>query len=132
MNDTQLQKIRKWFYNNSDTPQRQYINFTCNWSTQNAFFHQKRDDILKKTAENSEISAGHPAYLGTLQREITRQWNDLTLEERQEFQALANQWSSGSAPEAVKRRQAIVTDMQSLCSSSNIQDGILYAEAHHP
>ena len=40
MNDTQLQKIRKWFYNNSDMPQHQYINFTRSWSAQNAFFHQ--------------------------------------------------------------------------------------------
>jgi len=132
MSDTQLQKIRKWFYNNSDTPQRQYINFTRSWSARNAFFHQNRDDILKKIAENSEISAGHPGYLGTLQREITRQWNDLTSEKRDEFQALANEWSSGIAPEAVKCRQVILSGMRSLHSSLDIQDGVLYAEVHHP
>jgi len=85
-----------------------------------------------RIVENSEISAGHPGYLGTLQREITRQWNDLTSEKRDEFQALANEWSSGIAPEAVKCRQVILSGMRSLHSSLDIQDGVLYAEVHHP
>lgn len=132
MSDSAFQKIRKWFYNNSETQQRQYIKFTRKWSARSAFFQENRDDILRQATEVSGISAGRPGYLGALQTEITSQWKKLSLDAREEFQALADEWSSGIAPEAVKRRQVMQSSMRSLHLSSHIQDGILHAEAHHP
>ncbi len=111
--------------------QHQYIKFSRNWSTWSVFFQCKHEDLLRGATEVSKITAGHPGYLGALQREITRQWNDLSLEKRERFQALANEWTSGSAPDDVKRRQVVLSDIRSLRSSSNIKDGILHAEADH-
>ena len=104
MSHTLFQKIRKWFYNNSTSSQRQYIKLTRNWSARSAFFQENRDDIMEQARKASGISPGYPGYLGALQREISSQWKKLTNEEREGFQDLADEWSSQKAPEAVMRR----------------------------
>jgi hypothetical protein len=62
---------------------------------------------LAKAAVISGLSPGQPGYLGALQREITTEWNKVSSEEKEKFQVLANEWSSGQAPDDVKRRQVI-------------------------
>ena len=78
------------------------MKFTHNWSARSVYYHQHRDDIVKEAAEDSGIAAGHPGYLGALQRALSHKWNNLSLEDREPFQAMADEWSSGKAPDDVK------------------------------
>ncbi len=64
---------------------------------------------MENATEVSHISPGSPGYLGALQREITIQWNNEPLQGREKYQALADEWSSGQAPDTVKRRQVILS-----------------------
>ena len=116
MGNTSLQKIRKWFYNNYETPKKQYVKFTRKWAARSAYFQQNREDVLERATEVSGISAGQPGYLGSIQRELTRQWENISLEERQKYQDLADEWSSGQAPDAVKRRLVILSFFRNLRS----------------
>jgi hypothetical protein len=132
MGNTSSQKIRKWFYNNYDTPQKQYVKFTRKWSARSAYFQENRAHVLEEATKVSGISAGRPGYLGAIQREITRQWENIPLEEKNAFQDLADEWSSGKAPDAVKRRLVILPSHRSLRSFPYIQNGIFHAKADYP
>jgi hypothetical protein len=85
---------------------------------------------LEKATE-SGIEPGHPGYLGAIQRELTKQWKDQSSEVIEVFQTMADEWSSGKAPDDVKSRQVILTCAESLYSCFSIQDGSLHAAAHY-
>jgi hypothetical protein len=99
-----LQKIRKWFYNNYTSVQKEYFKFSRKWSARSAYYHENRAFLLEQTTDESGLSGGKPGFTGALQSELSRHWKELSFEDRQQYQTLANQWSSDKPPEVVQAR----------------------------
>jgi hypothetical protein len=76
-----MQKIRKWFYDHYSAPHRQIIKFTWKWSARNAFYHDKKTDVMELAQEMSGGAPGSQAFLGALQDATTRLWKKLSIEE---------------------------------------------------
>ncbi|KAI9429894.1 hypothetical protein H4582DRAFT_2064504 [Lactarius indigo] len=112
-------KIHKWFYNHYVRPKRQYIKFTRKWSARNAFYHLNRDEVLRLAKETSGTEPGSPAFIGALQDATTALWNELSIEDQEEYQESAREWSEKTPPKNIQSRMAsslrerIIQDFQS-------------------
>ncbi|KAI9443892.1 hypothetical protein H4582DRAFT_2053660 [Lactarius indigo] len=112
-------KIHKWFYNHYVRPKRQYIKFTRKWSARNAFYHLNRDEVLRLAKETSGTEPGSPAFIGALQDATTALWNELSIEDQEEYQDSAREWSEKTPPKNIQSRMAsslrerIIQDFQS-------------------
>ncbi|KAI9432538.1 hypothetical protein H4582DRAFT_2132197 [Lactarius indigo] len=113
------QKIHKWFYNHYVRPKCQYIKFTHKWSARNAFYHLNRDEVLRLAKETSGTEPGSPAFIGALQDATTALWNELSIEDQEEYQESAREWSEKTPPKNIQSRMAsslhewIIQDFQS-------------------
>ncbi|KAI9434764.1 hypothetical protein H4582DRAFT_2059889 [Lactarius indigo] len=113
------QKIHKWFYNHYVRPKHQYIKFTRKWSARNAFYHLNRDEVLRLAKETSGTEPGSPAFIGALQDATTALWNELSIEDQEEYQESAREWSEKTPPKNIQSRMAsslrerIIQDFQS-------------------
>ncbi|KAH9018652.1 hypothetical protein EDB85DRAFT_1897084 [Lactarius pseudohatsudake] len=99
-------KIQKWFYNKYVRPRRQYIKFTCKWSTRNAFYHLNRDEVLDHVKKTSGIEPGDPAFLGVLQDATTTLWKELSPMDQQDYVKAAREWSEETPLKRVQSRMA--------------------------
>ncbi|KAN0138127.1 hypothetical protein V8E53_004016 [Lactarius tabidus] len=75
-------KIRKWFYNRYDRPERQYVKFIRRWSARNAYYHLCWDEVMTKAEEMSGDLPGSCAFMGSLQDATTKLWKNISDEER--------------------------------------------------
>ncbi|KAN0136039.1 hypothetical protein V8E53_006200 [Lactarius tabidus] len=75
-------KIRKWFYNCYDRPERQYVKFIQKWSARNAYYHMCRDEVMTEAEEMSGDLPGSRAFMGSLQDATTKLWKNISDEER--------------------------------------------------
>ncbi|KAI9447519.1 hypothetical protein H4582DRAFT_2051264 [Lactarius indigo] len=105
------QKIHKWFYNHYVHPKRQYIKFTRKWSARNAFYHLNRDEVLRLAKETSGTELGSPAFIGALQDATTALWNELSIEDQEEYQESAREWSEKTPPKNIQSRYAHCSGM---------------------
>ncbi|KAI9434699.1 hypothetical protein H4582DRAFT_2060123 [Lactarius indigo] len=102
-----------------ENPQRQYIKFTRKWSARNAFYHLNRDEVLRLAKETSGTEPGSPAFIGALQDATTALWNELSIEDQEEYQESAREWSEKTPPKNIQSRMAsslcerIIQDFQS-------------------
>ncbi|KAH9069394.1 hypothetical protein EDB83DRAFT_2314420 [Lactarius deliciosus] len=112
-------RIQKWFYNHYVRPRREYIKFTRKWSARNAFYHLHRDEVLELAKEESGTEPGHSAFLGALQDATTTLWNELSVEDQEEYVNAAKEWSEKTPPKHIQSRMAssmrerIIQDFQS-------------------
>jgi hypothetical protein len=100
----QFQKIRKWFYNHYSAPHRRIIKFTQKWSARNAFYHDKKTDIMALAQEMSGGAPGSQAFLGTLQDATTRLWKKLSIEEEERYAEVAKDWSENAPPKGIQAK----------------------------
>ncbi|KAI9428965.1 hypothetical protein H4582DRAFT_2066083 [Lactarius indigo] len=102
-----------------ENPQRQYIKFTRKWSARNTFYHLNRDEVLRLAKETSGTEPGSPAFIGALQDATTALWNELSIEDQEEYQESAREWSEKTPPKNIQSRMAsslrerIIQDFQS-------------------
>ncbi|KAI9430605.1 hypothetical protein H4582DRAFT_2063620 [Lactarius indigo] len=102
-----------------ENSQCQYIKFTRKWSARNAFYHLNRDEVLRLAKETSGTELGSPAFLGALQDATTALWNELSIEDQEEYQESAREWSEKTPPKNIQSRMAsslcerIIQDFQS-------------------
>ncbi|KAN0141874.1 hypothetical protein V8E53_000336 [Lactarius tabidus] len=75
-------KIRKWFYNRYDRPERQYVKFIRRWSARNAYYHMCWDEVMTEAEEMSGNLPGSRAFMGSLQDATTKLWKNISDEER--------------------------------------------------
>ncbi|KAN0125338.1 hypothetical protein V8E53_015595, partial [Lactarius tabidus] len=112
-------KVRKWFYNHYDRPERQYVKFIRGWSARNAFYHMCRDEVMTEAEKLSGSPPGSRAFFGSLQNATTKLWKCLPDEEQQVYVRLANKWSGEPPPANIQARMAssvsarIIRDFQS-------------------
>ena len=99
-----LQKIRIWFYNHYDKPHRQLLRFTQSWSARNAFYHEKKAEIMELTQQLSGGVPGSQAFLGALQDATTRLWKRLPSDEQERYRDIAKEWSEDRPPKDVQAK----------------------------
>ena len=98
------QKIRKWFYNHSGTANRQKIRFVRKWSARNVFYHDRKDDIGRLAQEMSGAAPGSQAYFSSLQSATTNLWKGLSVEDEEEYEQMAREWSENGPPNHIQTR----------------------------
>ncbi|KAN0141769.1 hypothetical protein V8E53_000231 [Lactarius tabidus] len=112
-------KVRKWFYNHYDRPERQYVKFIRGWSARNTFYHMCRDEVMTEAEKLSGSPPGSRAFFSSLQNATTKLWKCLPNEEQQVYVRLANKWSGEPPPANIQARMAssvsarIIRDFQS-------------------
>lgn len=62
----------------------------------------RKADIASRTAELTDVKPGHKAYLGFYQKAASELMNELSEEDKEKYQALADQWNGEGPPEEVK------------------------------
>jgi hypothetical protein len=102
-----FKKIRKWFYNHYDSPNRAAVKFIRKWSARNVFYHDKKPIIIAHAAQVSGHAPGTQAFLGALQDAITHFWNELSEEEVDEYEDKAAEWSALAPPCDIQAKQVI-------------------------
>jgi hypothetical protein len=99
-----LQKLRTWFYNHYDHPYRELIKFTRRWSARNAFYHENKADITELTQTMSGGAPGSQAFLGALQDATTSLWKKLSVEEQEQYEDIAKEWSEDRPPKHIQAK----------------------------
>ncbi|KAN0138807.1 hypothetical protein V8E53_003195 [Lactarius tabidus] len=105
-------KIQKWFYNHYIHPKHQYTKFTCKWSTWNAFFQLRRDEIMVLATDLSGKEPGKPGFLGALQDATTVLLDELSAEDWEEYAEAAAKWSAQAQPPHIQSRMALSMQKQ--------------------
>ncbi|KAN0141562.1 hypothetical protein V8E53_000024 [Lactarius tabidus] len=103
-------KVRKWFYNHYDQPERQYVKFIRGWSARNAFYHMCHDEVMTEAEKLSGSPPGSRAFFGSLQNATMKLWKCLPDEEQQVYVRLANKWSGEPPPANIQARMASSED----------------------
>jgi hypothetical protein len=80
------------------------MKFTRRWSARNAFYHEKKEDIMELAQEMSGGVPGSKAFLGALQDATTQLWKDLSTEEQGDYAEIAKEWSDNSPPKDIQAR----------------------------
>lgn len=111
-NNVRPQKIRKWFYNHYNRPERQYVKFIRRWSARNAFYHMCRDEVMMEAEEMSDAPPGSQAFLGSLQDATTKLWKNLPDEEQQLYVRLAKKWSEEPPPPHIQARYVVPNSLK--------------------
>lgn len=119
-----MQKIRKWFYNHYDHPDRQYVKFTRKWAARNVFYHMCRDVVMKKAEQMSGSKPGSQAFLGALQDATTKLWKRLSAEDQAEYAVLAKEWSEDAPPPKIQARYYYIHILDEALILAHLQNGI--------
>ncbi|KAI9430115.1 hypothetical protein H4582DRAFT_2087529 [Lactarius indigo] len=75
--------------------------------------------VLRLAKETSGTEPGSPAFIGALQDATTALWNELSIEDQEEYQESAREWSEKTPPKNIQSRMAsslrerIIQDFQS-------------------
>ena len=117
------QKIRKWFYNRFSAHHHRTTRFIQRWSARNVFYHDKRAEVMDLAQEISGGTPGSQAFLGSLQPATTRLWNELSIEEQEQYGETARDWSENAPPNHIQSRQVMSRYYIHRYTNSSSQDG---------
>jgi hypothetical protein len=88
---------------------------------------------MELAQEMSGSAPGTQEFLGSLQPATTRLWNELSVEEQENYAETANDWSENTPPNHIQSRQVISHFSMYHTTNSTLQDGLSgYPRSNNP
>jgi hypothetical protein len=80
------------------------MKFTRKWSARSVFYQMNREEVSTRAKLDSQLTPGHPKFLGALQRATTSLWTAVHPRDKEDYAQAAKEWSVQSPPKDVQSR----------------------------